>query len=322
MIVIKFKIMAILTEEKIKSALFGLVVGDALGVPAEFKSRKFLDENPITEMIGYGTHKQPKGTWSDDSAMTFITAESLANAYNLKNIADLFLKWKEEAYWNATDEIFDIGISTLRAIDNYKTNRNPLISGNYSENSNGNGSLMRILPLAFYTINMNVERRFEIIKEVSSITHAHIRSVISCFYYVEYAISIIKGEEKLNAYYITNHTVNAFFDSNEKYIYEKTFFDRILSGEIYDLQEDDILSSGYVIDSLEAALWCFFKNDDYKSTVLNAVNLGEDTDTIAAIVGGLAGIYYGFDSIPENWINSIAKKNEIEKLCNRFYLSM
>lgn len=314
--------MAILTEEKIKSALFGLVVGDALGVPAEFKSRKFLDENPITEMIGYGTHKQPKGTWSDDSAMTFITAESLANAYNLKNIADLFLKWKEEAYWNATDEIFDIGISTLRAIDNYKTNRNPLISGNYSENSNGNGSLMRILPLAFYTINMNVERRFEIIKEVSSITHAHIRSVISCFYYVEYAISIIKGEEKLNAYYITNHTVNAFFDSNEKYIYEKTFFDRILSGEIYDLQEDDILSSGYVIDSLEAALWCFFKNDDYKSTVLNAVNLGEDTDTIAAIVGGLAGIYYGFDSIPENWINSIAKKNEIEKLCNRFYLSM
>ncbi|MBN1253347.1 MAG: ADP-ribosylglycohydrolase family protein, partial [Bacteroidales bacterium] len=143
-----------------------------------------------------------------------------------------------------------------------------------------------------------------------------------CFYYVEYAISIIKGEEKLNAYYITNHTVNAFFDSNEKYIYEKTFFDRILSGEIYDLQEDDILSSGYVIDSLEAALWCFFKNDDYKSTVLNAVNLGEDTDTIAAIVGGLAGIYYGFDSIPENWINSIAKKNEIEKLCNRFYLSM
>ncbi len=167
-----------------------------MGVPVEFKSRPYLRENPVGEMIGYGTYRQPPGTWSDDSSMTFCTMESLCNGYNLDDIANNFVKWRYESFWTPFGIVFDIGISTTKAIIQYKNTNDPRKSGNNDERSNGNGSLMRILPLAFYLKDYSIENRFEIISEVSSITHAHIRSVAACFIYVEMALQLINGIDK------------------------------------------------------------------------------------------------------------------------------
>ncbi len=303
---------------KINAGILGLAIGDALGVPVEFKNRSYLKANPVIDMIGYGTYGQPAGTWSDDSSLTFCLMQSMLNGYNPTHIAKLFLRWKNDAYWTAHDECFDIGITTADAINLFSKTKNPKTSGNIGENSNGNGSLMRILPLAFYTINMHVAERFQIINEVSSITHAHIRSVLACYYYIEFAIALINGKNKFDAYKIANKKLQEISETNATYKKEKVHFYHILAGDINKLPEDEIESSGYVIHSLEASMWCLLNSNSYKETVLKAVNLGSDTDTTAAIVGGLAGLLYGYKNIPTMWIEKLARKEDILHLCKAY----
>ncbi len=305
-------------ETKIKAAILGLAIGDALGVPVEFKNRQHIKLKPVTDMIGYGTYNQPPGTWSDDSSMTFCLMQSLLNSYDLKDIANKFLKWKTKAYWTAHNYRFDIGISTSKALSSFSRIKNPKTCGNSDEGSNGNGSLMRILPLAFYTLNMTKTKRFQIINEVSSITHAHIRSVLACYYYIEFAIAIIKAKNKFEAYKTSNVKLKELFEINFNYRKEQVHFHRILNGSIHILPERQIESSGYVIHSLEASVWCLLKSNSYKETVLKAVNLGSDTDTTAAIVGGLAGLLYGYKNIPTMWVEKLARKDDILKLCAAF----
>ena len=307
-----------LTTEKIKAAIIGVAVGDALGVPVEFKTRAYLEANPLTDMIGYGTYAQPAGTWSDDSSLTFCLMQSLLNAYDLNDIANNFLKWRNEAYWTAYDECFDIGNTTADAINLFEKTKNPRTCGKSGERSNGNGSLMRIMPLAFYTINMSVTERFRVITEVSSITHAHIRSILACYYYVEFAIALVNEENKYDAYKIANNKFNELVNSNDDYKKEKPHFYHILAGNIADLPINEVESSGYVMHSLEASLWCLLNNNSYKETVLKAVNLGSDTDTTAAIVGGLAALLYGFDKIPKMWVSKLARINDVTQLCTAF----
>ncbi len=304
--------------EKIKAGILGLAIGDALGVPVEFKSRDYLKEYPLTDMIGYGTYNQPPGTWSDDSSMTFCTMQALLNGYDLHRIADLFLNWMENAYWTAHDERFDIGITTSESLYRYKASKNPFSSGSKNENSNGNGSLMRILPMAFYSLNKPAEERFPLINEVSSITHGHIRAALACFYYIEFAIGLIQGADKFSAYQSANNKFTEFIKKHNECEIEKTHFQLILSGNIHKTKEDKIESSGYVMHSLEASLWCLLNANSYKETVLKAVNLGSDTDTTAAIAGGLAGLVFGFDDIPKMWLNRLARLDDIEHLCERF----
>lgn len=305
-------------EEKIKAGILGLAIGDALGVPVEFKGRNYLKENPVTDMKGYGTYRQPPGTWSDDSSLTFCTMQALLNGYDLHSIAGLFVNWMVNAYWTAHDERFDIGITTSESLYRYRTTKDPYNSGNKGERANGNGSLMRILPMAFFTVNLPVEERFRMINEVSSITHGHIRSALACYYYVEFAIDLIRGADKFSAYETANRKFNAFIEQNQEYKSEQAHFYKILSGNIQEYPEKDIESSGYVMHSLEASLWCLLNSNSYKETVLKAVNLGHDTDTTGAIAGGLAGLAYGLDSIPEMWINRLARADDIIHLCERF----
>ena len=171
----------------IKSALFGLSVADALGVPVEFKSRAYLKSNPVTNMFGFGSHNQPIGTWSDDSSLAFCLADSLCNSYDLKDIAHKFLQWRNEEIWTPHGKIFDIGIATHEAINRIESGQSPSSCGGYEEKDNGNGSLMRIMPLVFHLQNeTDLEKIFEITKAVSSITHAHFRSVLACFIYIVY----------------------------------------------------------------------------------------------------------------------------------------
>lgn len=300
-----------------KNILIGSAVGDALGVPVEFKSRQYLQQNPVTDMMGYGTYNMPPGTFSDDSSMMFCLAESLCNGYNLNDIAEKFQMWMHEGYWTADGEVFDVGISTRKAINRLRVVKNPTEAGSTSESDNGNGSLMRILPLAIFTKDLSIDERCEIVKEVSSITHAHNRSVLACIYYIEFALNVLDSENLEEAYLNTNFWLKLFLEENEIYKNEFPYFERILNGKLIDLKEDEIKSTGYVMDSLEASIWCLLHTDSYKDCVLKAVNLGHDTDTIACIAGGIAGIYYDAETIPTNWIEQLARVDDILHLAEQ-----
>jgi len=302
----------------VKDVLLGVAVGDAIGVPVEFNSRDERKRHPVTEMQAYGTHHQPAGTWSDDSSLTFCLAEMLSVYYNLESLAARFVHWKEDGYWTPHGVMFDIGMATSSAIKNLKEGAPPALAGGTEEGSNGNGSLMRILPLLFYLKDKDIDQRFNITRDVSSLTHRHIRSVIACFIYLEFALEIISGKKQGAAYRATCDLVNGFLQGKEAWNgKEQAVFRRILSGNIFELEEEDVKSSGYVIHTLEAAFWCVLNTRSYEGAVLKAANLGEDTDTTAAVTGGLAGLLYGWQTIPEEWLTVLAKREEIEQLVGK-----
>ncbi|MBL7830236.1 MAG: ADP-ribosylglycohydrolase family protein [Saprospiraceae bacterium] len=305
--------------KEVKAILFGVAVGDALGVPVEFKSRQAISKNPVTDMIGYGTHNLPAGTWSDDSSLTFCLAEALTQEFNLNNIGQNFVRWYQENYWTPHGNVFDIGIATREAISRLEDGEKPELAGGFEDSDNGNGSLMRILPLVFYLLDKPIKERFDITKKVSSITHGHFRSVIACFYYLEFALQILAGKDKFEIYQnlqteISNHLTSLTINPAEIAI-----FDRLLKGKLAKLDEDEIQSSGYVLHTLEASIWCLLTTDNYKEAVLKAVNLGSDTDTTGAVTGGLAGLLYGLDNIPKRWITQLARKEDIENLAERLF---
>jgi len=318
-----------------KDILFGISVGDALGVPFEFKNRENLKRYPATDMIGFGTHSQPKGTWSDDSSLSFCLADSLCDGYNPKSIANKFFDWFEEKIWTPHGRIFDIGIATTKALSKLENIKDTSVFvGGNTENDNGNGSLMRILPIVLYLKDKDINYRYSVIKEVSSITHAHFISIFSCFIYIEIALNLMNGFNKEISYKkaiddIKNFITEDNFNNLNQNIYSQIqntedninkylgYFAKIFSGNIKNETEDNIKSTGYVLDSLEASLWCWLNTDNYKDSVLKAVNLGNDTDTIATITGGLASLTYGFENIPKEWVDCLAKKEDIENLANR-----
>lgn len=304
-------------NNNIKAALFGVAVGDALGVPVEFQSREIISNNLVTDMIGYGTYNLPPGTWSDDSSLTFCLAEALTHDFSLNKIGQNFVKWYQENYWTPHGNVFDIGFSTMQAITRLADGEKPELAGGFDETENGNGSLMRILPLLFYILDKPIEERYNITKKVSSISHGHIRSIIACFYYLEFAKQIIEGKGKFEIYKnlqteVLNYLLNLKINPKEI-----ALFERLLKSNIHNLDENNIQSSGYVIHTLEASIWCLLTTNNYKEAVLKSVNLGIDTDTTGAVTGGLAGLLYGFDDIPKKWVRQIARKKDIENLASR-----
>ena len=304
------------TPSKTLSGLMGLCVGDALGVPVEFSTRAEREKSPVTSMLGYGTWDVPAGTWSDDSSLTFCLAECLCTGFSIEALAALFWRWYHEAYWTPYGEVFDIGNTTFMAIMDFHRGVAPLECGGKSERSNGNGSLMRILPLAYCHKSLSFEELITRTHYVSCITHAHLRSQIACGIYISIAVCLLQGLEPKSAYIQGLENIKTIYSAAE-YTSELSHFERILSGEIANLPVDSIRSSGYVIDTLEASLWCLLNSSSYSQAVLKAVNLGGDTDTTAAVTGGLAGIYYGVDNIPSEWIEQIARKEDIINLAAR-----
>lgn len=277
----------------------GLVVGDALGVPVEFKQR---DTYEVTDMIGYGTYNQPPGTWSDDSSMTLATLESIGRLGKIDpaDIMGNFFRWFEHADFTPWGEVFDIGAGTQRAISRYAKGIPVSGCGGDSIRDNGNGSLMRILPLAFVP---HTERD---VFDISALTHAHPISQIACLLYISMADHLLAGDSKEKAVAKGIQVI-----APEEYA-------RLPN--IHQCRRNEIKSTGYVVDTLEAVLWCLLNTDNYRDCVLTAVNLGDDTDTVAAIAGGLAGVLYGVGGekgIPEEWIAQIARRDWIGQLCER-----
>jgi ADP-ribosylglycohydrolase len=306
--------------------LLGIAVGDALGVPVEFKSRDFLRAHLVKDMLAYGTHNQPLGTWSDDSSLSFCLAESLAvNAYDLKDIAKGIVNWFQDGRWTPHGVVFDIGGQTRNAIDElvaiFKRNNFAELYQRHNDNefSNGNGALMRILPLSFETFDLPILKKWQVVKEVGSLTHAHIRSNMACMMAILFTEELLDGMEKNKAYLTAKKQCLSFFESNDFPSTEVEKFTRILAFNIQNFEEEEIKSDGYVLHTLEAALWCVIKGESYEETVLLAVNLGEDTDTTAAIAGGMAGLIYGASSISRKWLDALVKVDEIKRLGKRLF---
>lgn len=252
----------------LKDCIYGLSVGDALGVPFEFKER---DSFKCLGMVGHGTHNQPAGTWSDDTSMALAICDSYKHLHRIdtQNMYMRFLDWRNNGKYTI-DGIFDIGNTVNKALFNGV--------GCDSIYNNGNGSLMRTLPLAF--TNATDEQ----IEQVSAITHAHRYSTKACVILVKIARLLVDNKVSKD----------------------------VLLKQFISIPRNNIKSTGYVIDTLKASLWCVANTDSYKDCVLMAVNLGDDTDTVAAIAGGLAGIIYGLNDIPTSWIDTLRGKEIID----------
>ena len=295
---------------KVKDGIMGLVIGDALGVPVEFTQRYERESDPVTCMRCCGTYNMPAGTWSDDSSMTIATMASIINVRGIdyEAIMGEFCEWLfNEKY--VQYRVFDYGNTTGSALYKSRGGTPALECGGTGDRDNGNGSLMRILPLAFIP-----DIDYETIENVSALTHAHKRSKIACVFYIEIAKSMLESEGLTIDEHIKTATdkIIEYYKGNE----ELNHFKRIFNDELDDI--DTINSGGYVIDTFESVVYCLKNTDNYRDAVLKAVNLGKDTDTVGAICGGLAGIYYGYDDIPEEWIWTIYKKNYILLLCEEF----
>lgn len=333
-----------ITEFRLYQGLFGFCVGDALGVPVEFSDRNKRKEDPVREMRAYGTHHQPAGTWSDDTSLMLCLIDAVNHGYSIQKAADNFVDFYKNGAFTPYGEVFDIGISTREAIEKMCGGEPPVKCGGTSPRDNGNASLMRVLPLAFYGLRLEGPQLIPLVKEVSSLTHRHRRSMLACIFYVEFAIRLMAGDSKTEAMEGTIGFVEQY--CAESYAVEWEHFERILSKEILELSENEIRSTGYVVDTLEAALWAFWSGKSYRETVLKAVNLGGDTDTVAAVAGGLAGIYHCVlgeqavkeapeeiregtqegdgsaergEGIPEEWLQCIAKKEELYRMFRQFY---
>lgn len=306
-------------ENKIKDGIIGFAIGDALGVPGEFITREELKKNPIISMTEGGVHKQPIGSFSDDTSMTLATIDSIIENKKIvpEDIAQKFVNWFRKAEYTATNKTFDIGDTTRQAIAKYELNIDIAIKcGGVGEYDNGNGSLMRMLPIAYYIYYTQVKNEnniYQIVRDISSITHAHEISILGCYIYIKYCMFILSGMDKMEAYNkIKEQDYNMFSpDSLSKY-------DRILNSDISLLSENKVFSNGYVVHTLEAVFWLFLNSKDYNKTILKAVNLGEDSDTVAAITGSLLGIYYGLDSIRDEWKLSLKRYDYIINLCSNF----
>lgn len=306
---------------KVYDGIIGLATGDALGVPVEFKTRENIIKSPVTTMLGYGTHYQPAGTWSDDTSMTLALLDSIARNHDIdyKDIMDKFSEWLLYGEYTATGKVFDVGNTTSRAIMNYGHGINPIECGGKSEYENGNGSLMRILPVAYYIRqhpNIPIDRQIEIVHNISSLTHGHRISLAACGIYISIALELLSGSMPLDTG-INNGIRKAF-----QYYYRQGWNEISVYSRIKNLtnfavlSEGEINSSGYVVDTLEAAIWCLLTTSSYKECVLKAVNLGNDTDTTGAVASGLAGIYYGAKNIPKDWLDKILKRKYIKSLCD------
>ena len=262
---------------KVKDGIMGLVIGDALGVPVEFTQRYERESDPVTCMRCCGTYNMPAGTWSDDSSMTIATMASIINVRGIdyEAIMGEFCEWLfNEKY--VQYRVFDYGNTTGSALYKSRGGTPALECGGTGDRDNGNGSLMRILPLAFIP-----DIDYETIENVSALTHAHKRSKIACVFYIEIAKSMLESEGLT----IDEHIKTAadkiieYYKGDE----ELNHFKRIFNDDLDDI--DTINSGGYVIDTFESVVYCLKNTDNYRDAVLKAVNLGKDTDTVGAICG-------------------------------------
>lgn len=308
----------LLNSNVVQDTLLGFAVGDALGVPVETLNREDVKSLGLKDMVGNGVHHVSKGAWSDDTSMVISTMDSIINCdgLNYEDIMNNFVKWLDNGEYTSIDKTFGVGATVLLALTNYKNTADALNSGCSTKNYNGNGSLMRILPISLYCImnNLSFEETKDIIDDVSSLTHAHNISKMGCLIYTEFLRELINTNDKFKAFEHVLSTNYSFYgiDACDAYL-------RLLDESFIELNEDEIKSTGYVVDTLEASLYCVLNTRNYEDAVLKAINLGGDTDTIAALTGSICGIIYTSRNIPKRWKDDLLKKEYLIDLSNKYY---
>ncbi len=299
---------------RIIGGLLGTLAGDALGVPVEFTKRSERDQDPVTSMRGFGTWNQPPGTWSDDGAMALTSADTLtSHGWDLDRMMEGFRRWYDDAWWTAHGSVFDIGGTTRRAIIDYRINRDATSCGPSDDRSNGNGSLMRLLPASAYLAGAASGERIRRAGEASALTHAHLRSRLCCAWHAQWCAAVLAGSDARGAAGKASQRLHREVPAGER-----TPLARILDGSAMDLPRDRVNSDGYVVSTLEAAQWCLAQHGSFAEAVLAAVNLGGDTDTTGAVVGGMAGWLHGVEAIPRTWLDALPRRSELDTLAQRF----
>ena len=306
---------------RLKNGIIGFIIGDAMGVPLEFTKRR---NEKVIDMLEYGSHNMPKGSWSDDSSMVIAIMQSVIDSrgnINYKDIMNNFILWVEKGKFTSNNKTFGVGGTTFKALRNYYYReefimyKDPLMCGIDDIKDNGNGSLMRILPIAYYCYckKLKEEEIYKLVKDISSMTHRHNISILGCYIYVLFVIGILNGDKKEKIYKgIRKYNYDKYFDKETINNYG-----RLLDNDISLLDIDNINSSGYVVKTLEAVIWCFMNSNDYNESIIKAINLGDDVDTIGALVGGLSGSYY--NKINNKWLKDIKRKDYLLDLCSRYY---
>jgi ADP-ribosyl-[dinitrogen reductase] hydrolase len=302
-------------EELFRSALLGAAVGDALGVPVEFQGRRDREKDPVIDMRAFGTHHQPAGTWSDDTSMILATMSGLlaAGTFDPEAVMEQFSRWMNEGKFTPHGEVFDIGIATSAAIRRYRSGVSVLDCGGDGEMSNGNGSLMRILPVALaYAGDPGLVEKAS---TLSRLTHAHERSRFCCAFYCLVVSELMHRATLREATHFAWEVMEERWQFSKE---ERVRFDRLHPDELFARKEEQIGSGGHVVDTLEAALWVNERHSSYSDAVLHAVNLGDDTDTTGCVAGGIAGLIYGTTGIPGKWLKTLVQREKLENLAVSF----
>ncbi len=290
-----------------------MMVGDALGVTNEFTSKSSV--KPIDDMVGGGVFNLQPGEWTDDSSMMLCMLVSYVEkgTFDPRDQMDRYVMWYRQGYLSSTGECFDIGGTTRWALSQYMRYPNEPFAGPMDYNSSGNGSLMRLAPTPMFFAH-SFDEAVKHSGLSSKTTHGSELCVDACRYYGGLIWGAIHGADKTTLLSPMYSPVEGYWEAyplNE-------MIAKIALGSYKGKTAAEISGSGFVVDSMEAALWCFHTTDNYRDCVLAAVNLGQDADTTAAIAGQLAGAYYGFESIPEKWVKLLARRAEVEIYVQKF----
>lgn len=294
-------------EDRIKGALIGLACGDAVGTTLEFETRGAFE--PISDMIGGGPFKLEAGQWTDDTSMALCLAHSLAFQKKFDPIDQMnrYCNWYQYGYMSSTGDCFDIGGTVSISLRKYLETKDPF-SGAVDEYSSGNGSIMRLAPIPIF-YHDDYESCIKYSGESSRTTHGSAECIDSSKLFA----SLI-----FNAFHAGSQS--GIFELN-KYVPYCEKVSAIAALDFLSLTYDQLTGSGYVIESLNSALWCFMHGSTFEESILLAANLGNDADTTAAICGQISGAYYGMSGIPQHWREKIVMAKEIEELALQLYIS-
>jgi ADP-ribosyl-[dinitrogen reductase] hydrolase len=286
--------------ERYQGCLLGLAVGDAVGTTLEFTAKGSF--SPIDDLVGGGPFNLAAGQWTDDTSMALCLAESLIynKGFNPKDQMNRYCNWWQYGYMSSTGECFDIGGTVSQALNCYLETGN-VFAGSIEPESAGNGSLMRLAPIALF-FRGDDKALVKYSGESSRTTHGTAECIDACEYFsclLDQVFNGITKEKLLSAVSYKPETAN---------------ISQIATGSFMSKPEADIHGNGYVVDSLEAALWSFFSTNTFESAILSAANLGEDADTTAAICGQIAGAYYGISGIKSSWLDKLHMKIDIENM--------
>jgi len=311
-------------SQAVLGGIIGLAVGDALGVPVESVSRDRLKAEPVTGMIGHGAHNMPAGSWSDDTSLTLALLDGLTHGLDQTDLMQRFVRWAEDGAYTPAGRSFGFGRTTLRALYRFANGASPEQCGGTSERDNGNGALMRILPLGYYLQAsfgpgfVGNDQAISTMAQVVSLTHNTVRNQLACAIYLAIVGQLVEGVPPAEAVRQGLDLATARYGDQAEWAH----FERLAAPGFAAMPEDQINSGGYVVDTLEAAVWCLLNHTDYANCVLAAVNLGGDTDTTAAVAGGLAGTAYGSCAVPAEWLDQLIRRDYIEQLCHDFNASL